>query len=218
MTGGGKARRAKKPSPTATEAVPEAKPRDEKAIATLCLDPSVQAADTIRRYGQISPGKLDMWGLVDALAEQVEVARQGNLGRGEAMLIAQAHVLDAVFNSCAKEATKAKLFAHFDAYLRLAFKAQSQSRATWETLVEIKNPRAVAFVRQANVTTGPQQINNGISPEQESRAREMEIEPNKLLEVTDGKRLDSRTEGAASGADTNLEAVGAINRAKDTPR
>lgn len=35
-------------------------------------------------------------------------------------------------------------------------------RATIETLAEIKNPRAVAFVTQANIAHGPQQVNNGV--------------------------------------------------------
>jgi hypothetical protein len=35
----------------------------------------------------------------------------------------------------------------FDPFLRLALKAQSQCRATWEAIAEVKNPRAVAFVR-----------------------------------------------------------------------
>ena len=59
--------------------------------------------------------------------------------------------------------------------LRLALKAQSQCRATVETLAEIKNP-AVIYARQANVTTGPQQENNGVP----SRAREIETEQSKL--------------------------------------
>ena len=45
-------------------------------------------------------------------------------------------------------------------YLRLALKAQAQCRTTVETLVEMKNPRPVAFVSQANISNGPQQVNN----------------------------------------------------------
>jgi hypothetical protein len=37
----------------------------------------------------------------------------------------------------------------------LALKAQSQCRATLETLAAIKNPQPVAFVRQANIAHGP---------------------------------------------------------------
>ena len=48
-----------------------------------------------------------------------------------------------------------------ETHLKLAFKAQSQCRTTLETLAEIKSPRSVAFVRQANTSAGPQQLNNG---------------------------------------------------------
>jgi hypothetical protein len=51
-----------------------------------------------------------------------------------------------------------------DTFLRLAFKAQSQSRATLETLAFTQNPRSVEFVRQANIANGPQQVNNGTPP------------------------------------------------------
>jgi hypothetical protein len=48
-------------------------------------------------------------------------------------------------------------------YLRLALKAQSQSRATLETLSAIKNP-PVVYAKQANIAHGPQQVNNGQTP------------------------------------------------------
>ena len=76
---------------------------------------------------------------------------------------------------------------------------------TWEAIAEIKNPRPVAFVRQANITSGPQQINNA------PRAGEIESTSNKLLEAQRGERMDTGTTSAASGGDQALEAVGAIN-------
>ena len=48
------------------------------------------------------------------------------------------------------------------AYLGLALKAQGQCRMTLETLGNIVNPPAV-FAKQANFTTGPQQVNNRIT-------------------------------------------------------
>ena len=53
--------------------------------------------------------------------------------------------------------------------MRMALKAQSQCRATLETLATIKNPPAV-FARQANIAQGPQQVNNGMMPAGEPRA------------------------------------------------
>ena len=101
----------------------------------------------------------------------------------------------------------------FEAYLKLALRAQSQCRATLETLAEIKHPRSVAFVEQANIAHGHQQVNNA-----PTRADEIENSQSKLLEQTDGERLDTGTTSTAGGADTPMEAVGAINRAKNRRR
>ena len=43
----------------------------------------------------------------------------------------------------------------WDAYRRMAMKAQSQCRMTLE-LAELKNPRPVAVVKQANIANEPQ--------------------------------------------------------------
>src|SRR5689334_10192850 len=75
----------------------------------------------------------------------------------------------------------------FDTYMRMALRAQSQCRATLETLAAIKNP-PVVFAKRTNVTTGPQQINNGVAPS--SRVGENESSPSKLLEANDC--LDTR--------------------------
>jgi hypothetical protein len=86
-------------------------------------------------------------------------------------------------------------------YLRLALKAQGQCRATLETLAMIKNPHPVAFVRQANIAHGPQQVNNGLAePGEPSRAGKTKNQQNKLLEVQSGERLDTEAKCATGGA------------------
>lgn len=50
----------------------------------------------------------------------------------------------------------------------MALKAQAQCRATLEALAEIKNPRPVAFVKQANISGEHQQVNNGVQPAQKA--------------------------------------------------
>ena len=44
----------------------------------------------------------------------------------------------------------------------MALKAQDQSRRTLETLAQMKKP-AVVIAQQANITQGPQQVNNNLS-------------------------------------------------------
>jgi hypothetical protein len=102
-----------------------------------------------------------------------------------------------------------------ETYMRLALKAQSQCRATIETLALIKNPAPVAFVRQANIAAGPQQVNNAPQPREGSRARETENPQTKLLEAHDGQRLDTGATGTAGAANTPLETVGAIHGPQD---
>jgi hypothetical protein len=103
----------------------------------------------------------------------------------------------------------------FERIMRLALKVQSQRWATVETLAAVKNP-PMLFAKQANVTSGPQQVNNRIAVPMRSRAPENEIGPTELLERKRGDEwLDGGAAGAAGEVDTSAEAVGAVNRAKD---
>jgi len=159
--------------------------------------------------------------LVADLSKQCDLASEGDLARTEALLITQAHTLDALFNNLARRAAlnMGQYMNATETYLRLALKAQGQCRATLETLAMIKNPQPVAFVRQANIAHGPQQVNNApAQPGESSRARESENQQNKLLEAQNGERLEFGKADAARETDSSLEAVGALHRPKDCSR
>jgi hypothetical protein len=68
-----------------------------------------------------------------------------------------------------------------------ALKAQGQCRATLQTRAEIRNP-PVIYARQANVTSGPQQINNNLDL---SRARENLIPQTQLSRGANAVHPDS---------------------------
>jgi len=88
----------------------------------------------------------------------------------------QATALQTVFARLVERGMGCTEIAPFEANLRMGLRAQSQCRATLETLAAIKNPTSVSFVRQANIAHGPQQVNNGdAAPSQPSRPRENEI-------------------------------------------
>lgn len=145
----------------------------------------------------------------------VKTANGGDLKRPEAMLTTQTHTLDAMFNNLARRATNAEHLGKSDRFLRLALRAQSQCRATLETLAAIKNLSPMAFVRQANIAHGPQQINNAETPaDKVARARENENPQNELLEQTHDERLDTGKAGAAGGADPAMATVAAIDRSE----
>lgn len=199
--------------------VPAAPGEDPKAaLARAVLRPSVRAAVTAQAYSS-SLGQLDLTALTRELSDQCAAMSNGDPKRAEAMLLSQAHTLEAIFHELARRAAL-NLGEYIDVaetYMRLALKAQSQCRATLETLAAVKNPVPVTFVKQANVAHGPQQVNYGAAAEP-SRARETENPPSKLLEQQHGERLDTGTPRTSVGADSSLEAVGAVHRAENTGR
>ena len=189
---------------------------DEQTIAKALADaaaqtftrPEVNAAVAIEQWQQDTH---DVNALVTELNRQVDAVNGGDMRRAEAMLIAQAHTLDQIFMNLARRAVKQDLLRQWEAHMRMAMKAQSQCRMTLETLATVKNPQVV-FAKQANINNGgQQQVNNGI-PTDPTRAQEIEPSPSKLLEKQDGKWLDTRAQGAPSGADQELETVGARQR------
>ena len=119
---------------------------------------------------------------------------EGDLKRLEAMLTAQAHTLDAIFNNLARRAINTEDMNQLEPYLKLALRAQSQCRATWEALATIKNPPVMGYVRQANVAHGPQQVNNAsVAPNNVPRAGKAQS----VKQTMGGERW--RTAGARSG-------------------
>ncbi len=130
------------------------------------------------------------------------------------MLTAQAHTLDAIFNYLARCAINAEYMDNLERYLKLALRAQSQCRATWEALSTIKNAPTMGYVRQANIAHGPQQIN---IHRPDDKPEEKQIPPNELLENKEhepDKWLDTGAPQEAVGADSDLETVGKVHRPK----
>jgi len=125
------------------------------------------------------------------------------------MLFAQANALQAVFYELLRRsgANMGVNLQATDTYMRLALKAQSQCRATLETLAAIKNP-PVVYARQANIAHGHQQVNNG-----DARARENPNQSNEVLEVHE--RLEHRTPQTAGFGDPAMATVGPINGSED---
>ena len=182
---------------------------EEQSLARTALSPSLQSALTIREFSK-TLGELDLNCLIDELNKQIGQTIDGNLDRAEAMLMAQAHTLDAIFNRLVSIGIHSDTLSKLDTYLKLGLRAQSQCRATWETLSVIKNPLGRAYVGQANIAHN-QQVNN----EAPSRTRENEKSPTKLSEKADDERLDSGTLKEAIRSDQALEAVGEVHWPKD---
>jgi len=191
--------------------VADAKPGepDAEANARTGLRPTVNAAFLVRTFSLLSSDDTDLSALVKELSVQCETTSRGDMRRAEAMLTAQAHSLDAIFAQLARRSAM-NMGEYLDAaerYMKLALRAQSQCRATIETLAVIKNPPTV-IARQANIAHGPQQVNNC----EPSHAGGIQSEPSKLLEQTYGERLDTGATGQAVGRDPEMATVGAVHR------
>ncbi len=210
----------KKRDPNRLYVIKEPSEDDALAMARTALRPKLQAAVTLKEYNR-NFEDLDLTELTNCLVEQTKVATGGDLKQGEAMLTAQAHTLDAIFNNLARRAAlnMGEYMQACEVYLKLALRAQSQCRATWEALATIKNPPVMGYVGQANVAHGPQQVNNASSVASEApRTRENPNLKNKLLEDKDGERLDPGAACTPGRADPEMATVEEVDGTKDRGR
>jgi len=185
-------------------------------VAAIATGPETAAARVIQAAERTTSldDHLDVQALAATLRDQAAIVRSGSLGQAESILINQAAALQSLFARLVERGMASDSVPGFEANLRMALRAQAQCRATLETLAEIKNP-TVVYARQANVTTGPQQVNNGAATPPAPRARDLEPEPSKLLEETDGQWLDTGATSARGRADPHLATVGAVDGAKN---
>ena len=212
------------------------------ALADLSLTPGLNAAAVVGVYLEKTFGELDVGSLARSLSVDMKGVLGGDLKLAEAMLYGQAHALQAIFVNLARRASSQEYLKQWEAYMRMALKAQNQCRMTLETLATIKNP-PVVFARQANINNGgQQQVNNGGNPadiahthaphssarppnqfsDQYAQARASAHAANHesgktgLLETSNGERLDTGTAGTAGRDDPHLAPVGEIDRAANS--
>ena len=187
----------------------------DRAMAELAADGIAGSARSLVSFGAATFGELSLTECVAVLRETAQGLNDGDLSAAVTILAAQAVALNAMFGELARvgQANMFKAPDYADRYLRLAFKAQGQSRATLETLAAIKNP-PVVFARQANIANGPQQVNNGSVPSPaRTRVGETQTEQSKLLEAHDGERLDTGAQGSAGRANQDLAPLGTVHGA-----
>jgi hypothetical protein len=179
-------------------------------------------ATVTARFSCADFGELSLTDMVASLRECGDAANRGDLTSAERMLHSQAVALNAIFGELARRAAlnMGEYLPATETYLRLALKAQGQSRATLETLAAIKNP-TVVFARQANINNGgQQQVNNGAAPENAAvragahgHTANSAIQPNEQSGGTDELLTDARASQTTSRAHPGLEPVEEVNRA-----
>jgi len=190
---------------------------DERLMAESTLSAAMGNAITARRFARGTWGESDLTETVVAMREKAEKVQAGDLSDMEEMLTAQATALDSIFTEMARRAAlnMGEYINAADTYMRLALKAQSQCRTTIEALAEIKNPRPVAFVRQANISHGPQQVNNGVQAGDAPAHGNNPIQSNELSGGSLELLPDTRASQAQSRVNPSVEAVAEIYRATD---
>lgn len=193
--------------------------------AYAVTSPETRSAGVMQKY---DGNTLNLMAAIGELSDQNAKVKAGDMSRPEAILLSQAHALDALFSNLARRAHDNMGQGHYlhaaEVYLKLALRAQSQCRTTLETLSAIKNP-PVVFARQMNVSNGPQQVNNGVAAtapqpvaKEATQAQQIESATNKLSGESYELLPDTRASQAARRIDTPVEALGEIHRAEDGGR
>jgi hypothetical protein len=151
--------------------------------------------------------------IMEELKEKSADLKAGDLGLVEQMLMHQAIALQSMFMDLAVRAKGETSLVGKQTLTQMALKAQSGSRATMQTLAELKNPRPV-FVRQTNVAHN-QQVNNGDKPPprvEKRRAAPIELKAHEE-DMHGYPTLDTRAAKTAGRANSSDQAMGAVHRA-----
>lgn len=186
-----------------------------RKVTELLLTPEVTAGRAILAIDRKSIDPYtDLNLLREALAKQSVALKAGDGEVVEGVLMNQLTVLDHLFGRLVDKALSQDFAPSLEMLMRLALKAQSQSRTTAQTLSEIRSPSATVFAKQANIANGPQQVNNGAAKTGKS-SHKKQNHHNEVLEKQDGEWLDTRAPGSAGRADSAMAPVGKGDRAED---
>ena len=189
-------------------------------------DPALSCGFVLGLFGLNETAMAEGVGLgnvVDAVQLAIDDVRQGDLSGVEGMLVAQSMTLQALFTKLARTASEQTGRDSMSAILQLALKCQAQSRATIDSLVNLKYPRTATFIKanQANVAAAgsQQQVNNGVPAERAGAREHAPAAPNELFvleNTTNGSTtLDSGTTRQAGAEDSRMEPVERRHRAEN---
>lgn len=182
----------------------------DKQFAELGLSSVMLNTCTARTYSQYSMGEINITDAFNVMADKVEKVNANDVKALEQTLTAQATALDTIFNEMARRAA-VNMGTHMQAtemYMRLAFKAQAQCARTIEIISTMKNP-PIVYAKQANISSGNQQVNNGSVNNGQSPTHAGKIinQPNELLSEETNATLDTRGTATTIGTDKAMATV-----------
>lgn len=176
----------------------------DEAIAEKLLKPSSLSSVLIESFkGNVQGESIDFVLALGILEKEVLKLQGGDLSKIEEMLLSQAVALEMMFTSLARTAKAQEQLLQYETHMRFALKAQNQSRATLQALIQLKQPSQTTFVRQANIAQGHQQVNN--------LAEKITTPQNELLGAESAK-LDTGATPTAKRVNSKVEALDKINR------
>lgn len=135
----------------------------------------------------------DVTVLIAELRERAAAVAEGDLRGPEAMLVGQVSALQAMFVDLAMRAKREDHLDDIEKLTNLALKAASGVRQAISALGDLKAPKTAIFARQANVSSGPQQVNNEAVGTLASTAQPALDVPNDVL-ASPGHTARSRAE------------------------
>jgi len=148
-----------------------------EATTEFFLSPACLAANAINSIGNsIAKDHIDFEYAKVIIEKSIEILKGGDLSQVEEILLSQSCALNAIFTSMVSRASRQEYITNAQVFMNLALKAQNQSRATLQALIQLKQPNQTAFIKQTNITHGLQQINNAFQSEKKSNPQ------NELLE------------------------------------
>jgi hypothetical protein len=185
----------------------------DKQFAEIGLSTTVLNSTTASSFTKSIIGEIDVTEAIAVMKEKVSKVNAGDLTGLEATLTAQVTSLDTIFNALARRANNSDTMSKLEVYMRLALKAQAQCARTIEVLAAMKNP-PIVFAKQANITNGNQQINNGsLTSNSHAHAGKNINQSNELLETQHhGEWMDNGKKTTTSGTDTAMATVETLNR------
>ena len=172
-----------------------------KRVAEVAVSPEL-ASQRVVAASERNKGldeHLDIPQLMAVLKAESERLSEGKSEDIGPILANQALALQSLFSRLTESALSQSHMSNIEAFMRLALRAQSQCRATLESLSSL-NKAPTVFAQQANVATN-QQINYA---------------QNQLLGDDDELRPDTRAPGAEKAVNPQMEALGKVHGAENS--
>lgn len=186
-----------------------------ETLGRSIVDPAISAGLAIQAYRNHIPGSGDVNASIDEVKRITAAVKSGDLSDIEGMLVAQAVALQTISANYLNRAQAQTAQRNLEVFFAMGLKAQSQSRATLQALVDLKFPRQTVIAKNVgNVNNGQQQYNAA------GGAHGGKEDPAQIKQIggIDGEWMDTRAPSAPVGAHPHLAAVGEVDRPQDGAR